>query len=271
MKLSDGIYLIEGENHGRYPFCNCIFIKNGRCLLDSGAGESISSLNPEVIINSHWHEDHIPKNCIAKRVLAHELDANAIENFEEFKRRYGIGDFVKIFVNFEFCKVSETFGDGDILEFGVDIETIHTPGHSLGHCCFLIDGEILYLGDIDLTSFGPWYGCLDCNVDDFVTSIRKVRKIVEKGVEIAVPSHGPAVFGKEKILSSLDRYLEKIFEREERIKELGFKNSDFRKLGFEESLVGRGIIYKKLPEPKEVYGHFEKVMIEKHLERLGHR
>lgn len=258
-KLDKNIYLVEGENRGRYPFSNCILIKDS-CLLDSGAGKNLQGFKVETIVNSHWHEDHIAKNCIADEVFAHELDAEGVENFEEFKKRYGLGELVKIFVNFEFCKVHEVFQDGDVLEFKSRIDVIHTPGHSAGHCCFLINDKIFYLADIDLSSFGPWYGCLDCDVDDFINSIKKVKKIIGEGVEIAVPGHGDVIRGNEEILRRLDGYLQTFFNREERIKEL---------VSLGEDPVGKGIIYRKLPEPKGVYGHFERIMIEKHMQRLG--
>ncbi len=258
-KLDKNVYLVEGENRGRYPFSNSILIKDS-CLLDSGAGKGLRGLKVETIVNSHWHEDHIAKNCIADKVFAHELDAEAVENFEEFKDRYRLGELVKIFVNFEFCKVHEVFRDGDVLEFKSRVEVIHTPGHSAGHCCFLIDDRILYLADIDLSSFGPWYGCWDCDVDDFINSIKRIRRVIEEGVEIAVPGHGEVVRGNEEILRRLDIYLQTFFNREERIKEFVLSGED---------PVGKGIFYKRLPEPKEVYEHFERIMIEKHMQRLG--
>jgi glyoxylase-like metal-dependent hydrolase (beta-lactamase superfamily II) len=249
-----GIRLVKGENKGRYPYCNCLLINN--CLIDSGAGRILDSIDFDVVINSHWHEDHISRNCKAKRVFVHESDAEAVENFDEFKRRYALGDLIKIFVNFEFCRVSEVFEDGQSFEFGVGIEVIHTPGHSAGHCCFLIDGRILYLGDIDLSSFGPWYGCIDSSVTDFLKSIGRIKKI--DGVEFAIPGHGSVVRGEE-LSERLEAYREIMLERERRIEEFLKRN---------ENPVGRGIIYRRLPEPEEVFEHFERIMVGKHAERL---
>ena len=254
--LGKGIKLIEGENGGRYPFSNSLLVNN--CLIDSGAGRALEVIKFEVVINSHWHEDHIAKNCRAKKVFVHELDAEAVEDFDEFKRRYALGDWVKIFVNFDFCKVSETFKDGDRFDFGFEIEVIHTPGHSAGHCCFLVDGKILFLGDIDL-SF-PWYGCLDCDVTDFLNSIDRVKKLADE-IEIAVPGHGKAVSG-EDLEFKLESYKNIILEREKKIK--GF-------LEKKEDPVSKGIIYRRLPEPKEVFESFERVMIEKHAQRFRNK
>jgi len=86
-------------------------------LIDAGAGDALKGVRVDWVLNSHWHEDHIALNRIGRRVAAHYLDADAIENYEEFKRRYALGDLVKLFVNFEFEKVDRIFEDGEVLEF----------------------------------------------------------------------------------------------------------------------------------------------------------
>jgi hypothetical protein len=73
---------------------------------------------------------------------------------------------------------------------------------------------------------------------------------------LAIPSHGKVVSATENILNRLDNYLAQIFERDRKIKELIKSGED---------PVGKSVIYRKIPEPREIYLHFEKVMIEKHL------
>ena len=249
--------VIEAPNSGKYPYSHSLLIGK-TCLIDTGAGEILKELKVDWILNTHWHEDHIAMNWIGEKVMAHYLDAEAIESYKEFEKRYGIGEMAKLFVNFEFCKVNRTFDDGEQFEFeGIPIEVLHTPGHSAGHCCFVVDEKVLFLGDIDLTSFGPWYGCLDCDLRDFVLSIKRLIKEVDRrDVMLAVPSHGNPVYGRENIVEKLKNYMEKIFERDRRI-------NDALKAG--KDPVGKGIIYRRIPEPKEVFISFEKIMVEKHL------
>ena len=281
-KLSQHVYLVGGEKGGRYPFCNCLLIKDEKsCLIDTGAGRGIvelkNSLDLDLILNSHWHEDHIACNGLLNaRVAIHQLDAEAAESFDEFKRRYGLPEeFVNLFIELWFEKFRETafsevnirFSDGDEFEFGnTVIKVIHSPGHSAGHSCFLVqDGDfrMVYLGDIDLTSFGPWYGCLDCDVEEFEGSITRMMNIVDKeGVELAVSSHKGVISGREKIMEGLRKYLEKMQEREKMILKL---LSDGKR---SHELAGKGIVYRSLPEPREIFSHFETAMVEKHLEKL---
>ncbi len=256
MEINSKIKVIEGPSKGRYPHSNSVLIGKS-LIIDTGAGDVLKDLKVEWVINSHWHEDHIALNKIGKRVAAHVLDAEAIESYEEFKERYGMGDLVNLFINFEFGSVDRTFEDGEEFEFeGLTIEVLHTPGHSAGHCCFIINEKIIFLADIDLTSF-PWYGCRDCHVGDFVRSIEKVKRIVqERDISTAIPSHGDVVFGKENIVRKLDEYLRVIYERDKKIREL---------ISAGEDPVGKGVIYRRIPEPKDIFLNFEKIMVEKHL------
>lgn len=69
----------------------------------------------------------------------------------------------------------ETFRDGDTIDLGNRvIEVIHTPGHSLGSCCFLDrSARILYSGDTLNDS-------LLLNIKPFTTSVATYRKSMEK-------------------------------------------------------------------------------------------
>ena len=116
MELRRNVRIIEGPDSGRYPYSNSLLIGRS-CLIDTGAGDALKDVRVDWVLNSHWHEDHIALNRIGRRVAAHHLDADAIENYEELKRRYALGDLVKLFVNFEFEKVDRIFEDGEVLEF----------------------------------------------------------------------------------------------------------------------------------------------------------
>lgn len=70
--------------------------------------------------------------------------------------------------------------EGDELEFaGLKIKVLHTPGHTPGSVCYLIDGE-LFTGD---TVFDFGWGRTDLpggNESDMAASLRRVMPLVQK-------------------------------------------------------------------------------------------
>lgn len=249
VEIADSVLFIGGENGGQYPFSNSVLIDDEvEVLIDTGMGPNSAARVAEekridLVLNSHGHRDHTACNHLFKdaEICSHKLDALAI-------RSRG-------------SRVDFEFEDGHVFDLGsVELEVVHTPGHSAGHCCFSIPSEgFVFLSDIDLSPFGPWYGGSDSDIDQFIRSIRRIRKI---GFEVAVSSHRGIVRGRETIGGRLDGYLNKIFEREKRLMEFLGKERTL------DEIVGQSIIYGKSPEPKAVYERFEKIMIEKHLERL---
>src|SRR5919201_2212846 len=84
------------------------------------------------ILLTHHHGDHLAglaevrERAGSPRVLAHELTAAEILD-----------------------PVDETLGDGDRLRSGeLEVEAIHTPGHSAGHLAFLIAGTDCVTADL---------------------------------------------------------------------------------------------------------------------------
>ena len=160
--------------------------------------------------------------------------------------------------------VDTEFADGHTFDLGsIRVEAVHTPGHSAGHTCFFIPAaKIIFLGDIDLSSFGPWYGCLDSDIDTFLESIERVKSI---DFETAVSSHKGVLHGKKQINEKLDRYGERIISREDDL--LTF----LAKERTTEEIINKAFIYGRFPEPAAMYRIMEKTMISKHLRRLLNR
>ena len=67
--------------------------------------------------------------------------------------------------------------DGDEINLGqTKIKVIHTPGHTVGHCCFWFpEPEILFSADIDLSDFGPWYGNACSDLASLDNSLEKLE------------------------------------------------------------------------------------------------
>jgi len=156
-------------------------------------------------------------------------------------------------------EIAHRLTDGDRIDLGgLTLETIHTPGHTPGHIAFFIpEHNLLFSGDIDLTPFGPFYGHDFADIEDFLSSIEKLKQVMAKLVISghAGPFNGnlPKRFtGYGEVIHSRDRLL---LEKLRRPKSL----EDFR---------GSNLFYKTYPDFPELIRWFELVHIEKHLMRL---
>jgi len=70
------------------------------------------------------------------------------------------------------------FLDGDVFDLGggVRIRVIHAPGHTRGHSFFHVEpDDVLYLGDVALSSFGPYYGDAWSSLNDFERRLADAR------------------------------------------------------------------------------------------------
>lgn len=271
------ILFLQGEDRGRYPYSNSLLIDD--ILIDTGISKrNLKILKKEyqisTIILSHWHEDHISGNALFPEVkfLAHEQDAPIIENVKKISEVYGIlGTKIEeqFLASLETYRLKNTpvdrlLKDGDIITTftGREIKVIHTPGHSPGHCCFYMPrSNLCFLADIDLSSFGPWYGCLDSNLIDFERSLEKLKTY---SIDTAVTSHTGIVRGKELIDEQLQIYQSVITQRDEKI--LGYLNP--KTPISVDDLMEKNIIYYKYNYFKEYLVIAERIMIQNHLKKL---
>jgi glyoxylase-like metal-dependent hydrolase (beta-lactamase superfamily II) len=223
------IKFIEGEREGRYPFSNSLLV--GDFLIDTGIStryirkiRRTNSINN--VILSHWHEDHISGNRVLKDVqfYAHEKDKPIIERIEKMFKYYGlVGKPIEemfqqlIEVNgIQDTKVNSLISDGTVFNInkGLELEVLHTPGHTAGHCCFIErNSKIAFFSDIDLTSF-PFYGSTDASVIDFLKSIEKLMNI---DIHFCTSSHRRILKGKSNIREGLEKYKDIILSRENHI------------------------------------------------------
>lgn len=281
VKITERILFIEADDTGRYPYSNSILIDDDtRVLIDTGMGrdsamEIAKDKKVDLVINSHGHEDHVACNNLFKdaKICSHKFDAPIIRSVDKLKELYGSAEpeakrFIDLLLEEQFrlrnSRVDLEFEDGYVFDLGATkLEVIHTPGHSRGHCCFSVPSErLVFLADIDLSSFGPWYGCLDSDIDQFVGSIERVRNLQ---FEVAVTSHKGIVPGRKMLQEKLSDYLNRIFERENKLLEFLTEERSI------DEIINKAIIYRRFTEPKAVFRLFERTMIEKHLERLVER
>ncbi len=271
------LVFIPGANGGRYPYCHSLFIDDRvKAVIDPASDKDAlvrikDGSGVDAIINSHYHEDHLMYNYLFPdaELWVPEKEAKAFTSADTFLDYYGMptkeykDNWLKILrgqFNFVEREPTRLFKDGDILDFGeTKAEVVHTPGHTWGHSCFFFpDEEVMFLADIDLTRFGPWYGDLVSSIDDFIASVQRVKVYPAK---IFITGHEHGII-EGSIDSYCESYLAVIDERENRLREL------LREPRTMEDIANAHIVYKKPREPKEFFYFGEWAIMGKHLERM---
>ena len=234
------VTVLLGERGGRYPDGNALLVEGGRetVLIDPGLGLIPRARElPRVdrVLNSHCHEDHIAGNHLFPDVPwhLHELDLPGITSLDAMLAIYGFDGSIEagfrtlLVDRFHYTPRDDALAlrEGETFDLGdVSLRVLHTPGHTRGHCCFAIEWRegdrrrrLLHLGDIDLTSFGPYYGDAWSDLGDFERSIARVREIE---ADWYVTAHHIGVLAdRTAFLERLERFESMIADREARLLE----------------------------------------------------
>ena len=274
IEIAPNVYYLHGKNKSRFPYCACLYIKGRdlRVLIDAGMGKD--NMAPalesgiDVLILSHCHIDHrLTRQLIPEvPVWCHETEEIYFQDREYFFSAMGLNrsgldlnglfDFAHGMFEIE---IAHRLAHGDRIDLGgISLQTIHTPGHTPGHMAFFIpEHDLLFSGDIDLTPFGPFYGHDFADINDFLTSIEKLKQV---GAARVISGHaGPF---NSNLAKRFDEYGEIIYSRDRLLLE---------KLGRPKSIAdfkGSNLFYKTYPDFPDLIRWFELVHIEKHLTRL---
>ena len=221
---------------------------------------------------SHFHEDHQKYNYLfpEARFYGPVLEAEAFTSmaaifrfmgitdpqFQDYWRRTLTQDFhFRPLTNFTPYLPGQLFQLGEVI-----LEIIPAPGHTPGHSCFHFPRQqLLFLADVDLTPFGPWYGDATSNLETFASTLDALKHF---RAQTYITAHEQGLFTEAEFQSGLAAFHHKIEQREARLLEaLGTPQSLDR-------LVAQHLIYGKAKEPQFVYDHMEGQMLAKHLDRL---
>ncbi|MGA9278055.1 MBL fold metallo-hydrolase, partial [Ilumatobacter sp.] len=218
-RLSDSVSVLVGANNGGYP--------SGNSLLVRGRGETViidpsidvvsrggAPVPVDAVINSHSHEDHIAGNGLFTdaRIHVHDADLPGVRSMDGLMAVYGLEgepreSFEKTVIDeFHFTARPDAhgFSDGHVFDLGgVHLEAVHLPGHTRGHSGFRVDNTF-FLSDIDLTGFGPYYGDVWSDLEDFEESLVKVRS--EEADFYVTFHHKGVIEGRAAFLELLDGF-----------------------------------------------------------------
>ncbi|MDG1265738.1 MAG: MBL fold metallo-hydrolase, partial [Ilumatobacter sp.] len=169
----------------------------------------------DAVINSHSHEDHLAGNGLFAdaRVHVHDADLPGVMSMAGLMAVYGLEGETRrefeqtVLDEFHFTPRPDAHGftDGHVFDLGggVHVEAVHLPGHTRGHSGFRVDNTF-FLSDIDLTGFGPYYGDVWSDLDNFEESLVKVRN--EEADFYVTFHHKGVIEGRDNFLELLDGF-----------------------------------------------------------------
>ncbi|WP_017586164.1 MBL fold metallo-hydrolase [Nocardiopsis ganjiahuensis] len=266
------VRVLTGAERGAYPYANSLLVRGtGASLVVDPSLSLVEGAPPaDLVLVSHAHEDHIaglgsydvpvhaherelralssPAALVASLDLPSEAAAEADTAMRERFHVRGRPD-------------ARGFEDGTVFDLGGrTVTVVHLPGHTAGHCGFLVEPDgFLFVADVDLTSFGPYYGDPGSSLEEFESSIRRCREIDARWYGTA---HQKGVIeGAEEFRSRLDAYAGVIRRREEALLEFLAEPRTV------EEIVGHRLVYRPHVRGPHV-DPVERRTARRHLERL---
>lgn len=270
------VYL--GDKSGKYPDGNQVVVqgKDLRVAFDTPwvstrVGADLDEA--DLVLLGHVHEDHMVSLGRLPHipVQVHEADLAAAQSWPGLSRHYGYSppvlDAVHAMIVREFAyqprpdATGYTHGQVWDLGGGVTVRAHHLPGHTAGHCALVVDSEgLAFIGDIDLTGFGPYYGDATSDLSQFQQSLKAVRHLEAR---VWVTSHHRGVITDQVAFdTALARFAAKIDERNDIL--LGYLAERPHSL---DELVARRLLYPQGYE-QPYLDSAERRSIQMHLDQL---
>ncbi|MFJ9086620.1 MBL fold metallo-hydrolase [Streptomyces sp. NPDC102384] len=184
------VTVLVGARNGAYPGANSLLVRGTSASLVVDPSLSLVDDAPpaDLVLVSHAHEDHIAGlGRYEVPVHVHRGDLDALRSRAALVAALGLPpdtvDAVDAAMRDEFHVEgrpdAQAFKDGTVFDLGGrTVTVVHLPGHTAGHSGFLVEPDgFLFVADIDLTSFGPYYGDVGSSLVDFEASMRRCAEI----------------------------------------------------------------------------------------------
>ncbi|MHA2378719.1 MAG: MBL fold metallo-hydrolase [Candidatus Thorarchaeota archaeon] len=286
VEIEPRVHLVRGLNSARFPEANSLFIDDEiLTLVDAGSdigqititmkdlGYGLDDLDR--IVLTHFHIDHKGHAEQLRRisdceVMCHPLSVKGISTFQGWADECGMTDHPVFnewkptlqswlpLLSSEY-EITGHYENMKPITCGeVELVPLHLPGHTKDHTCFGINGlETIYLVDIDLTRFGPFYGNMVSDIQEFKDSIKSV---IDLSPKIGISSHllDPV---KHDLRELLEEFLSVFDKREAHILKRISDGQDTI-----EKLAALPTIYPRIRFNYLYF--FEECMLEKHVELL---
>jgi glyoxylase-like metal-dependent hydrolase (beta-lactamase superfamily II) len=224
------VTVLVGEKTGKYPDGNSLLVRGRDATLLVDPSLSVHARAAELgavdlIVQSHVHEDHVAglSRFPTTPVHAHRLDVLGLHGLGGLMTIYGydaadsapLQHWIENDFHYRARPDAQPYDDGAVFDLGgASLRAIHLPGHTRGHCVLLAEPDgVLFLGDIDLTGFGPYYGDAWSCLEDFEASIARVRELPAR-VWVSF-HHAGVITERAEFLAKLERFASRIPQREQ--------------------------------------------------------
>ncbi len=177
------INIISGENKSRFPCCTSLYLDDDvKVLIDPGAGYQLLSelrhkVSIDIVINTHYHFDHIAYNHLFEdaRIIINDKEAECFRNrkvigsllgMEEVYGSAWVEDWLSRISKpdtqqspfspqnnhrwwISTSRVDGEYTWGDVMDFGkTRMYVLGAPGHSGGFSCmYFPEYGAIYVGD----------------------------------------------------------------------------------------------------------------------------
>ncbi len=213
MRLSDELYAFPWQSLTENN-CNSYLIDGPfKILIDPGHQHLFTELQHsleaidiklediDLIIGTHIHPDHIEAvqsfSSLSTMVTIHEIEYNYFQKYISYSHDFNLEP--------DFLLIEGTLKAGDI-----ELEVIHTPGHSPGSIClYWPSHKALFAGDV---IFEQGVGRTDLpggNGDQLKNSIGRLSSL---NIELLLPGHGSLIRGQEEIVKNFSLVEEIYFD-----------------------------------------------------------
>lgn len=266
--------VLFGDEQGKYPDGNSVLVSGSHStmLVDPSLSSRTAGLAVDILALTHAHEDHAAGISAVQhqQLTVHDADVAALRDTAALMQLYGVPEhdrpamteFVATRFHFEGWPDAVGFAADTVFDLGgVTVRAVHAPGHTAGHTVFLVEPDgVLVTGDIDLSSFGPYYGDAQSSLDDFEATLRMVAGI--EAAHYVTYHHKGVVDGHAAFADAVGAYAAVIDRRSTALLDLLDTPRRF------DELVATGIVYRPGTRPPLFGESVERYTIRRHLERL---
>ncbi len=215
-----------------FPSANMVLVKSKKpVLIDTGFGSDfsatqkrlqdagVSAENLNLIINTHYHSDHVGGNHgfqthYQTPIATYYSEARLIN-----QRDMNACSAVWLAQPIQPYHIDHPLHAGDQIDAGeITLEVIHTPGHTLGHMSlYAPQDQVLILGDAVHADDVSWVNIFREGADALQRTMETIEKLMTYKAKLAVSGHGGIHHDPQSVMEHALRRYEKWLQSPEKV------------------------------------------------------